>query len=137
MSIDLCNKLDLTRDVGELLSFDKGARGSLDERQRKAMQLSYRAMRSTVDPRSVAGDPSAWTSDFAYALDRAAVRLDQRPSEALRSEALGHPDPVMREQAFFEYADRNEDDAIELLSQVARNDQDREVRWDALWAIEK
>ncbi len=137
MSIDLCSKFQLTRDVGEFLSFDNSARGSLDEGQRKALQLSYRAMRSTVDPRSVAGDPAAWTSDFAYALDRAAVRLDQRPSTVLRSHALGHPDPVMREQAFYEYADRNEDDAIELLSQVARNDPDREVRWDALWAIEK
>src|SRR5215470_4056821 len=126
MSIDLCNKYQLTKDVGEFLFFDERARGPLDDGQRIALQLAYRSMRSAVDPRSVAGDPSAWTSDFAYALDRAAVRLDQRPNDVLRSDALGHPDPVMREQAFFEYADRNVDDAIELLSQVARNDRDRE-----------
>ena len=137
MSIDLCNKYQLTKDVGEFLPFGHGPRGELEDAQRIARQLSYRTMRSAVDPRSVAGDPSAWTSDFAYALDRAAVRLDMRPNDVLRADALGHPDPWMREQAFFEYADRNLDDAIELLSQVARNDRDREVRWDALWAIEK
>src|SRR5438445_695890 len=113
MSIDLCNKFEATKDVGEFLNFD--SRHGLDERQKKELQLTYRSMRSVVDPRTVAGDPAAWTSDFAYALDRAAIRLDQRPRDVLRADALGHPDPVMREQAFYEYADRNEDDAIELL----------------------
>jgi len=83
------------------------------------------------------GDPSAWASDFGYALDRVAVRLDQRPSALLRHEALNHADPAMREQAFYEYADRDEEDAIELLSEVVRRDRDRQVRWDALWALEK
>jgi hypothetical protein len=138
MSIDLCNKLELTRGLGELLSWDAGShRPSVTDAQRAAMQLAHRVQRNSVDPRTAAGDPSAWSSEFAYALDRAAIRLDQRSSEVLRADALGHPDPAMREQAFFEYADRNEDDAIELLTQVARNDGDRQIRWDALWAIEK
>jgi hypothetical protein len=44
---------------------------------------------------------------------------------------------MMREQSLFEYADRNYDDAVELLSTVVEHDADRQVRWDALWAIEK
>jgi hypothetical protein len=138
MSIDLCNKFELTQGLGEFLSWDSGShKPLLTEAQRESMQLAHRTQRNSVDPRTAAGDPSAWTSEFAYALDRAAIRLDQRPSDVLRSDALGHPDPAMREQALFEYADRNEDDAIELLALVARNDSDRQVRWDALWAIEK
>jgi hypothetical protein len=43
----------------------------------------------------------------------------------------------MREQALYEYVDRNEEDAIELLWQAVEHDTDRQVRWDALWAIEK
>jgi hypothetical protein len=43
----------------------------------------------------------------------------------------------MREQALYEYADRNEEDAIELLAEAVLNDRDRQVRWDALWAVEK
>jgi hypothetical protein len=138
MSIDLCNKLELSTGLGEFLSWDTHShKSSVTDAQRETMQIAHRTQRNAVDPRTAAGDPSAWTSEFAYALDRAAVRLDQRSSEVLRADALGHPDPAMREQAFYEYADRNEDDAIELLAQVARNDRDRQVRWDALWAIEK
>ncbi len=138
MSIDLCNKFELAKGMGEFLSWENSPhKPAVSVAQREAMQLAHRTLRNSADPRTAAGDPSAWSSDFAYALDRAAVRLDQRRSEVLRADALGHPDPAMREQALYEYADRNEDDAIELLVQVARNDGDRQVRWDALWAIEK
>ena len=138
MSIDLCNKFELAKGMGEFLSWENSPhKPAVSSAQREAMQLAHRTLRNSADPRTAAGDPSAWSSEFAYALDRAAVRLDQRRSEVLRADALGHPDPAMREQALYEYADRNEDDAIELLAQVARNDGDRQVRWDALWAIEK
>jgi hypothetical protein len=118
MAIDLCNK----------------SPGSLAE---DALDFAYRTTLSNVDPRFVAGDPAAWASDFGYALDRVAIRLDTRSDEELRTEALNHPGPVMREQALFEYADRDHADAIELLEQAVRSDRNRELRWDALWAIEK
>jgi len=141
MSIDLCNKVDLVREVGEGIDWGNpvaSAGGTpLPPAQRSILQYAYQSVRSYADPRQVAGDPSAWASSFAYSLDRAAARLDARPSEVLRADALAHPDPVMREQALYEYADRNEPDAIELLSQAALHDEDRQVRWDALWAIEK
>jgi HEAT repeats len=105
--------------------------------QREALDLSYRSALSYLDPRYVAGDPAAWASDFGYALDRAAVRIDARGSEELAEVALTHPDPAMREQALFEYADRDEPDAIELLVQATSKDADQQVRWAALWAIEK
>jgi len=57
MSIDLCNKLELTRDVGEFLSFDGGA-GS-------AIGYYLRAMR--VNPRS------------ASLIERASKGLARRP----------------------------------------------------------
>lgn len=85
----------------------------------------------------MAGDPAAWASDFGYALDRVAIRLDTRTNAELRDCALSHPDPTQREQALFEYADRDHDDALELLFQAVRHDHDRQVRWDALWAAEK
>ena len=69
------------------------------------------------------------------ALDRIAIRLDTRSSDQLREAALTHPDPVMREQALYEYADRNEADAIDLLAHAVVTDQNRQIRWDALWAI--
>lgn len=78
-----------------------------------------------------------WESDFGHALDRVAIRIDSRSNEELRQQALKHADPVMREQALYEYADRNEEDAVELLTQAVRHDPDRQVRWNALWAIEK
>src|SRR5262249_43727239 len=105
--------------------------------QRDALNFAYRTTLSNVDPRFVAGDPAAWASDFGYALDRVAIRLDNRTNDELRNDALHHPDPVMREQALFEYADRDHEDAIELLEQAVQSDPNREVRWDALWAIEK
>jgi len=82
-------------------------------------------------------DPAAWASDFGRALDRVSARLDPRTNAELQRQALQHPDPVMREQALYEYADRAADDAVELLCQAVEHDSDRQVRWDALWAIEK
>jgi hypothetical protein len=99
--------------------------------------LAYESSLSRADPGRIMGDPAAWSSDFGHAVDRVAVRLDMRSSDELRYQALNHPDPVMREQALYEYVDRNEADAIELLWQAIESDRDRQVRWDALWAIEK
>jgi hypothetical protein len=99
--------------------------------------LAYESSLRQVDPGRILGDPAAWLSDFGHAVDRIAVRLDSRSSEELRRDALNHPDPAMREQALYEYVDRNEEDAIELLWQAVEHDTDRQVRWDALWAIEK
>jgi len=147
MAIDLCNK-------GLLLQgFAAGAQGrdyrvvgldtgvipfsQLTDQQRDAYSIQSKTTASQADPRYIAGDPAAWASDFGYALDRVSARLDARPSEDLADIALSDPDPVMREQALYEYVDRNEPDANELLCEVVKHDKDREVRWDALWAIEK
>jgi len=70
-------------------------------------------------------------------VDRASVRLDFRTNVELRRHALDHPDAIMREQALYEYADRRLPDAVELLCTAAEEDPDRQVRWDALWAMEK
>lgn len=99
--------------------------------------LAYDSALSQTSPNHITGDPAAHESDFGYALDRVAVRLDTRPREELRRQARSHPDPVMREQALYEYVDRNEPDAIELLWEAIQNDPDRQLRWDALWAVEK
>lgn len=145
MAIDLCNKSSanvagmpaesvndaLGPDVPHVLLEELGTE------QRDALNLAYRTTLGNVDPRFLAGDPAAWASDFGYALDRIAVRLDNRVNAELRQQALHHPDPVMREQALFEYADRDLPDAIDLLAEAIRTDSDRQVRWDALWAIEK
>ncbi len=90
-----------------------------------------------ADPRYLVGDPAAWASEYGHEMDQVAVRLDTRPSSELREVAFNHADPVMREQALFEYADRNETDAIDLLTAAAAKDSDRDVRWNTLWAIEK
>lgn len=145
MAIDLCNK-----SPGALAQAANGAweqavpaeaepinLDSLTADQREALNFSYRTTLPAIDPRFVAGDPAAWASDFGYALNKVAVRLDNRTNQELRETALNHPDPAMREQALFEYADRDLPDAIELLSQAVLHDPNREVRWDALWAIEK
>jgi HEAT repeats len=105
--------------------------------QLESLELGVRSALGYVDPRYVAGDPAAWASDLGYALDRVAVRLDARPSEELVEVGLTHADPMMREQALFEYADRNEGDAIAVLAEAVRRDRDQQVRWAALWAIEK
>ncbi|MEV0083535.1 MULTISPECIES: HEAT repeat domain-containing protein [Saccharopolyspora] len=142
MAIDLCNK-----SPGALAEHHPGrwdaavqdpkALEDLATEQKDALNFAYRTTLSNVDPRFVAGDPAAWASDFGYALDRVAIRLDNRSNDQLREQAFQHPDPAMREQALFEYADRDHEDAVALLAEAARTDQDRQVRWDALWAIEK
>jgi HEAT repeats len=152
MAIDLCNKGNLLQGFAagargggfHSVTFDTGASGigaipfrDLTAKQQDTYSIQTNARAAVVDPRYFAGDPATWASDFGFAVDRIAVRLDSRSSESLRETALKDPDPVMREQALYEYADRNEADAIELLTQVVRNDKDRELRWDALWAIEK
>ncbi|MEX2627024.1 MAG: HEAT repeat domain-containing protein [Ilumatobacteraceae bacterium] len=145
MAIDLCNKSPssladqdpgrweqhLGPDDAPVLLEDLGRERS------DALNFAYRTTLSSVDPRFVAGDPAAWASDFGYALDRVAVRLDNRSNDELRRQAFEHPDPAMREQALFEYADRDHGDAIELLTEVVRRDGDQQVRWATLWAIEK
>jgi len=147
MAIDLCNKREWQPAVGDLAAGfgnGTGADGqwampieALGTHQREAVELARRTVLAQIDPRLVTGDPAAWSSDFGYELDRVAIRLDARPSAELHREALTNPDPAMREQALFEYADRNQPDAIELLVQAVAHDTDRQVRWAALWAIEK
>ncbi|MGK7942047.1 MAG: HEAT repeat domain-containing protein [Crocosphaera sp.] len=147
MAIDLCNKLKLRQNLTEPSTEGQPRHkplnnlfvplATLKEDQKHNLELAYRSTVSHTDPRYIVGDPAAWSSDFGYALDRIAMRLDSRPSELLREEALNNPDPAMREQALYEYADRNEADAIELLAYIVEHDNNREVRWDALWAIEK
>jgi hypothetical protein len=145
VAIDLCNK-----SPAALAQSDPGAWedavpaeaapilvDDLSVDQRDALNFAYRTTLSSVDPRFVAGDPAAWASDFGYALNKVAIRLDNRTNQELREQALSHRDSVMREQALFEYADRDLPDAIELLEQAVLHDPNREVRWDALWAIEK
>lgn len=144
MAIDLCNKSERARAADRGAWEENFASGdaavALDElwpEQRETLDVGYRSALGYLDPRYVAGDPAAWASDFGYAIDRAAIRIDSRTSEELREAALTHPDPVMREQALYEYADRDEPDAIELLAEAAARDSNRELRWDALWALEK
>lgn len=148
MAIDLCNKVKRMQVEGDLATVQSEFGGALDRisvsldaltsQQREVVELAYLSALTHPNPLAhVVGDPAAWESNFAHALDRVAIRLDQRPKEELRRQALSHPDPAMREQALYEYADRNEPDAIELLSEAVRTDSDRQVRWDALWAIEK
>lgn len=139
MAIDLCNKSpDSISDLQPDAKLPVAAPPLTDllAEQREALNFAYRTTLS-VDPRFVAGDPAAWASDFGYALDKASVRIDARTDDELRTDAFAHPDPVMREQAVFEYADRDLPDAFDLLVEVIRSDRNREVRWDALWAMEK
>ena len=145
MAIDLCNKTDRSAEANPgpwEENFDSDFDGlvtlaDLPAAQRETLDLSYRSALGYVDPRYVAGDPAAWASDFGYALDRAAIRIDSRSSDELREAALTHSDPAMREQAVFECTDRDEPDAMKLLGEVIAHDADRQVRWDALWALEK
>lgn len=148
MAIDLCNKQEQMRIVGNRATlvnpFEEALEGisvpldALSGEQREVVELAYYSALVHPNPlMHVVGDPAAWESNFGHALDRVALRLDPRPADLLREQALNHPDPMMREQSLFEYADRNYDDAIELLTEAAARDADRQVRWDALWAIEK
>ena len=148
MAIDLCTTMEhvqvaddqaiLAPQFGDTLESISVSLDALSPQQREVVELAYRSALTHPNPLAhVVGDPAAWESNFSHVLDRVAVRLDPRPSSELRQQALHHPDPVMREQAIYEYADRNEKDALELLSQVVRQDPDPQVRWDTLWAIEK
>ena len=144
MAIDLCNKSPgslAERDPGswdDAVPSESVLLDDLGTDQRDALNFAYRTTLSNVDPRFVAGDPAAWASDFGYALDRVAIRLDNRTDDELRHDALHHPDPVMREQALFEYGrprPRGRDRIAR--ARQCESDSNREVRWDALWAIEK
>ena len=148
MAIDLCNKMEHVQvtDGEALLASGFGdspesiavSLDKLSPQAREVVELAYRSALTHPNPLAhVVGDPAAWESNFAHVLDRVAIRLDSRPSAELRRQALSNPDPMMREQALYEYADRNEKDAIELLCEAVATDSDRQVRWDALWAIEK
>jgi hypothetical protein len=148
MAIDLCNKLERMRVTGDeaIWESQKGERlqnisvplDALSPEQREVIELAYSSALGRANPlMHVVGDPAAWESNFGHALDRVAVRLDNRSPDELRSHALTHGDPMMREQAFFEYADRNPADAMELLRQVISHDKDAQVRWHALWVLEK
>ncbi|MFP5265244.1 MAG: HEAT repeat domain-containing protein [Blastocatellia bacterium] len=148
MAIDLCNKQEHIRisddsatlegRFGEALNDVSVPLDALSVDQREVVELAYYSALNHPNPlMHVVGDPAAWESYFGHALDRVAVRLDPRANSELRHQARNHPDPVMREQALYEYTDRNNDDAIELLCEAVQHDRDRQVRWDALWAIEK
>jgi len=137
MAIDLRNKADSRHGLEALVETGSGHYRTDSDPTPGVRRTAELLNTLPPYPLGVIGDPAAWQSDFAHQLDRVAVPLDGRPSDVLKRESLVGPDPVMREQALYEYADRNEPDAIELLSQVVRDDPDRQVRWDALWAIEK
>jgi hypothetical protein len=148
MAIDLCNKVEHMRVAGGEATWEPTFGKALDKvtvpldslpiDKREVIELAYYTALTHPNPlMHVVGDPAAWESNFAHALDRIALRLDSRSSDVLRHEALNNPDPVMREQALYEYTDRNHEDAIELLCQAVEHDTDRQVRWDSLWAIEK
>src|SRR6266481_1528316 len=106
MALDLCNKSDLVRTAGagslweeEVGGVERAPVAALVDEQREELAMAFRSTLGYVDPRHAAGDPAAWASDFGYALDRSAVRLDVRPRDELRKQALDNPDPAMREQA--------------------------------------
>ena len=83
------------------------------------------------------GDPALLNSEFGDYLERAAVRLDVRTDDQVRHEALNHPDPMIREQSLYQALDRRLPDAVELIDEAVSSDTDRQVRWNALWALEK
>lgn len=146
--IDLCNKMEQIRigdDRATLKNHFADAVKStsvplevLTKDQREVVELAYYSALAHPNPlMHVVGDPAAWESNFAHALDRIALRIDGRTNSELREAALNHADPMMREQAVFEYADRNVPDALAFISEIVRRDADQEVRWNSLWAIEK
>lgn len=83
------------------------------------------------------GDPALLNSEFGDILDRTAVRLDIRTDDQVRFEALNHPDPMIREQSLYQAMDRRLPDVIDLIVESVDSDDDRAVRWNALWALEK
>jgi hypothetical protein len=146
--IDLCNKMEQMRITGEHATLKNQFNDALESvsvplnaltvDQREVVELAYYSALVHPNPlMHVVGDPAAWESNFAHALDRVAVRLDPRSDAELRKDAMTHPDPMMREQAVYEYADRNLPNAIDFICEIVSRDSDRQVRWDALWAVEK
>jgi hypothetical protein len=146
--IDLCNKMEQVRigdseavlknHFADALKSTSAPLDALTVDQREVVELAYFSALAHPNPlMHVVGDPAAWESNFAHALDRIAVRIDRRTNEELRHAALTHRDPMMREQAIFEYADRNPTDALAFISQAIRSETHQEVRWNSLWAIEK
>jgi hypothetical protein len=146
--IDLCNKMEQVRvgkneavlknHFADAVKSTSVPLDALTVDQREVVELAYYAALAHPNPlMHVVGDPASWESNFAHALDRIAVRIDRRSNGDLRQAALTNPDPVMREQAIFEYADRNLPDALEFISGVARRDTSQAVRWNSLWAIQK
>lgn len=83
------------------------------------------------------GDPALLNSEFGDVLDRTAVRLDIRTDDQVVHEALNHPDPMIREQSLYQAMDRKLPEAIDLIDEAVASDSDRQVRWNALWALEK
>ncbi|SFQ95776.1 HEAT repeat-containing protein [Lentzea waywayandensis] len=83
------------------------------------------------------GDPARLNSDFGEFLKRTAIRLDVRTDDQVAQEALNHRDPMIREQSLFQYVDRGLPGAVDLLTEAVKTDSVREVRWNALWALEK
>jgi len=141
MAIDLINRIEskanLLNAVKNTIVQDAQSLDEFSSEEKAALELGYRSALNWMSSRNNAKDPAAWASDFGAALDRVAIRVDMRSSDELRHLVTNHPDPVMREQALYEYADRNEEDSIELLKQAVKYDNNRQVRWDALWALEK
>lgn len=83
------------------------------------------------------GDPAYLESEFGDFLKKTAIRLDVRTDDQVAHEALNHSDAMIREQSLFQYVDRGLPGAIELLAEVIANDNNREVRWNGLWALEQ
>ncbi|MEV0156909.1 HEAT repeat domain-containing protein [Micromonospora sp. NPDC050686] len=83
------------------------------------------------------GDPALLNSEFGDILDRDAVRLDIRTDDQVAYEALHHADPMVREQSLYQAMDRRLPQTIDLIAESIATDENREVRWNALWALEK
>lgn len=83
------------------------------------------------------GDPALLNSEFGDVLERTAVRLDIRTDDQVVQEALTHPDPMIREQSLYQAMDRGLPETIDLIAEAVASDEDRQVRWNALWALEK
>ena len=65
------------------------------------------------------------------------TRFDTRSDDDLAACAAGDASALERERALWEYADRLRDDALDLVHDRARRDQDRSVRIGALWLMQK
>ncbi len=74
MAIDLCNKLESISVPLDVLS--------RDQRVDLGLIADDTLLRDRDSRLRVVGDPAAWASDYAQALDRIAIRLDTRSSGA-------------------------------------------------------